>query len=97
LEEVPEDHLPQLYNLAELYVTPSPYEGFGFPLLEAMACGTPVVYANSGSLPEIAGDAGVPVAPTSPDSLAQGRPAESGQQTSPGPRASKTHWRRTES
>jgi len=72
LEDVPEEDLPQLYNLAELYVTPSPYEGFGFPLLEAMACGTPVVYANAGSLPEIAGDAGVAVAPTNPDSLAEG-------------------------
>jgi len=72
LGDVPEEDLPQLYNLAELYVTPSPYEGFGFPLLEAMACGTPVVYANAGSLPEIAGDAGVAVAPSHPDSLAEG-------------------------
>jgi glycosyltransferase involved in cell wall biosynthesis len=72
LEDVPEEDLPQLYNLAELYVTPSPYEGFGFPLLEAMACGTPVVYADAGSLPEIAGSAGIAVAPTNADSLARG-------------------------
>jgi glycosyltransferase involved in cell wall biosynthesis len=72
LEDVPEEHLPQLYNLAELYVTPSLYEGFGFPLLEAMACGTPVVYADAGSLPEIAGSAGMAVAPTNADSLAGG-------------------------
>lgn len=72
LDDVPEEHLPQLYNLAELYVTPSPYEGFGFPLLEAMACGTPVVYADAGSLPEIAGSAGIAVAPTNADSLARG-------------------------
>jgi glycosyltransferase involved in cell wall biosynthesis len=72
VEDVAEDDLPQLYNLAELYVTPSPYEGFGFPLLEAMACGTPVVYADAGSLPEIAGGAGVPVAPGNPVALAAG-------------------------
>jgi len=72
LEDVEEDHLPQLYNLAELYVTPSLYEGFGFPLLEAMACGTPVVYADAGSLPEIAGSAGIAVAPVNTDSLARG-------------------------
>jgi glycosyltransferase involved in cell wall biosynthesis len=72
LEDVPEDHLPGLYNLAELYVTPSQYEGFGFPLLEAMACGTPVVYADAGSLPEIAGSAGLAVPPGDPASLANG-------------------------
>jgi glycosyltransferase involved in cell wall biosynthesis len=72
LEDVHEEDLPQLYNLAELYVTPSPCEGFGFPLLEAMACGTPVVYADAGSLPEIAGSAGIAVAPTDADSLARG-------------------------
>jgi len=72
VEDVAEEDLPLLYNLAELYVTPSPYEGFGFPLLEAMACGTPVVYADAGSLPEIAGGAGVPVAPGNPVALAAG-------------------------
>jgi glycosyltransferase involved in cell wall biosynthesis len=72
LEDVQEEHLPQLYNLAEVYVTPSPYEGFGFPLLEAMACGTPVVYADAGSLPEIAGSAGMAVTPTDADGLAVG-------------------------
>jgi glycosyltransferase involved in cell wall biosynthesis len=72
LEDVQEEHLAHLYNLAELYVTPSLYEGFGFPLLEAMACGTPVVYADAGSLPEIAGSAGIAVAPVNADSLARG-------------------------
>jgi glycosyltransferase involved in cell wall biosynthesis len=70
LEDIPEEHLPLLYNLAELYVTPSPYEGFGFPVLEAMACGIPVVYANAGSLPEIAGTAGIAVTPGDSEGLA---------------------------
>lgn len=69
LEDVPEDHLPLLYNLAEVCVIPSLYEGFGFPLLEAMACGTPVVYADAGSLPEIAGNAGVRVFPCDVNTL----------------------------
>ena len=70
LEDVPEDDLPLLYNLADLCVMPSLYEGFGFPVLEAMACGTPAVYANAGSLPEIAGNAGVQVSPCDVDAFA---------------------------
>lgn len=49
--------LPALYAGAELFVLPSLYEGFGFPPLEAMACGTPVVASNGGSLPEVLGAA----------------------------------------
>ena len=71
LEDVREDDLPQLYSLAEMYVTPSLYEGFGFTLLEAMACGTPAVYAEAGSLPEIAAGAGVGVAPVTAERLAE--------------------------
>ena len=70
LEDVPEDDLPLLYNLADLYVTPSLYEGFGFPVLEAMACGTPAVCAKAGSVPEIVGAAGVQVAPCDVETLA---------------------------
>ena len=54
---MPDDDLVLLYNLASLFVFPSRYEGFGLPLLEAMACSTPVVAANNSSIPEIVGDA----------------------------------------
>ncbi len=53
------EDLPALYNLASVFVYPTLYEGFGLPLLEAMACGTPVVTSNTSSLPEIIGDAGL--------------------------------------
>ena len=49
--------LPALYNLADLFAFPSHYEGFGLPVLEALACGAPVVCTDTSSLPEIAGDA----------------------------------------
>lgn len=51
--------LPALYNLAEYFVFPSLYEGFGLPPLEAMACATPVIVADNSSLPEVVGDAGL--------------------------------------
>lgn len=60
---VSKEDLYQLYNGAELFVFPSLYEGFGLPPLEAMACGTPVVCSNTGSLPEVVGDAGIFVDP----------------------------------
>lgn len=53
---VQDEDLPYLYNLSELFVFPSRYEGFGLPLLEAMACGVPVISSNASCLPEIAGD-----------------------------------------
>lgn len=55
--------LPTLYSAADLLVAPSLYEGFGLTVLEAMACGTPVVTANTTSLPEVAGDAAILVDP----------------------------------
>jgi glycosyltransferase involved in cell wall biosynthesis len=54
---------PSLYRMARCFVYPSRYEGFGLPPLEAMACGTPVVAANSSSLPEVVGEAGFLVDP----------------------------------
>ena len=52
-----DNELVNFYNLADLFVFPSLYEGFGIPPLEAMACGTPVVCSNNSSLPEVVGDA----------------------------------------
>ena len=59
LDDLPEHDLPSIYSLAEIYVMPSLYEGFGLPVLEAMACGTPVVCAAATSLPELVQDAGL--------------------------------------
>jgi glycosyltransferase involved in cell wall biosynthesis len=65
------EDLPALYSLATLFVYPSLYEGFGYPPLEAMACGTPVITSNTSSLPEVVGDAGMLVAPRDTDALAR--------------------------
>ncbi len=58
--------LPALYSNATLFVFPSLYEGFGLPILEAMACGVPVISADNSSLPEVVGDAGVMLAADDP-------------------------------
>jgi alpha-1,3-rhamnosyl/mannosyltransferase len=63
---VPETDLPQLYAQAELFVFPTFYEGFGLPVLEAMASGCPVVASNSSSLPEVIGDAAMTLSPEQP-------------------------------
>lgn len=63
--------LVNLYNLATVYVQPSLYEGFGLPVLEAMASGTPVVSANTGSLPEVCGQSAILVKPNT-DALVSG-------------------------
>lgn len=63
LDYVDEEELPKFYNIADVFVFPSLYEGFGLPVLEAMACGTPVIASNRSSIPEILGDAGIVVDP----------------------------------
>lgn len=61
--------LAKLYEDALLFVYPSLYEGFGFPIIEAMSFGLPVITSNISSMPEAAGDAGILVDPTSPKSI----------------------------
>lgn len=68
---VDEQDLPQLYRGAQLFAFPSLYEGFGLPLLEAMACGVPVVASNVSAMPEVAGDAALLVDPRSEEQLAE--------------------------
>jgi glycosyltransferase involved in cell wall biosynthesis len=67
---VPQELLPRIYASADLLVMPSTVEGFGLPVLEAMACGTPVVSSCAASLPEVADDAALYFDPASPEDLA---------------------------
>ena len=66
-----ESDLPLIYRGADVLVFPSHYEGFGYPPLEAMACGTPVIVSNTSSLPEVVGDTGWLVDPADPDDIAE--------------------------
>ena len=70
LDYVAEFDLPVLYQAAEAFISLSHYEGFGLPILEAMASGTPVVAANCTALPEVVGEAGMLVDPDNPDQAA---------------------------
>ncbi len=70
---IPAEDLPWWYRAAELFVYPSIYEGFGLPVLEAMACGTPVVTSTASKLPEVGGDAPRLVPPEDTDALADAR------------------------
>jgi glycosyltransferase involved in cell wall biosynthesis len=72
LDYVPHEQLPPLYRGAEVFVFPSLFEGFGIPVIEAMACGTPCVVSSHPSLDEACGDAAVRVDPRQPESIAEG-------------------------
>lgn len=70
LDYVSDEDLPYLYNGALAFVLPSLHEGFGVPIIEAMACGTPVITSNCSAMPEVAGDAALLVDPYSVESIA---------------------------
>jgi glycosyltransferase involved in cell wall biosynthesis len=69
---VPDEQLPELYRGASVFAFPSLFEGFGIPVVEAMASGTPVVASSDSSLDEAAGDAAVRADPRSPEAIAAG-------------------------
>lgn len=69
--DITDEQLPIVYNLANVFVFPSYYEGFGLPALEAMACGTPVASSDTSSLPEVIEEAGVFFSPENHKMLAQ--------------------------
>lgn len=71
LQGISDFDMALLYNMTELFVFPSLYEGFGLPVLEAMACGAPVAAANSSSIPEVVGDSAVLFNPLSSDDMRQ--------------------------
>jgi glycosyltransferase involved in cell wall biosynthesis len=68
---VPDSEVPALYRAAGVFTYPSLYEGFGFPPLEAMACGCPVLSSTRGALAEVVGDAAEVIEPEDPDSIAR--------------------------
>ncbi|MEO1093730.1 MAG: glycosyltransferase family 1 protein [Cyanobacteria bacterium J06638_28] len=71
LDYVSPTDLPVMLSQALAFVFPSLWEGFGLPILEAMACGTPVISSNCAAMPEVAGDAALLIDPYNPDALAQ--------------------------
>ncbi len=99
---VPGEDLPYWYSAAAILVMPSFYEGFGLPVLEAMACGTPTIVANTPALTEVAGSAALRIEPTQPRSIARemlrlaSDPALQQELTTTGlARAHTYSWRRT--
>lgn len=66
---ISDERLARLYQRAAVFVFPTLYEGFGLPVLEAMACGCPVITSNTSSLPEVVGDAGILVDPLDPSAM----------------------------
>ncbi len=70
IDNLTDDDLIKLYQSADLFLLPSLYEGFGLPMLEAMACGVPVITSNRTSIPEVVGNAAVMVNPENIDEIA---------------------------
>jgi glycosyltransferase involved in cell wall biosynthesis len=68
-DDINDNALPAVYNLATVLVMPSFYEGFGMPALEAMACGTPTIASDCSSLPEVVGKTGLLIDPHNPKTL----------------------------
>jgi glycosyltransferase involved in cell wall biosynthesis len=71
LSDLPREDVSALYNAASVFVFPSYAEGFGLPIVEAMACGTPVITSRLGAMREVAGDAAALVDPTDTGAIAQ--------------------------
>jgi len=69
---IPDEDLPSLYGHARIFIFPTRYEGFGLPVVEAMACGCPVITSHNSSLPEVAGNAALYVDPERPENIATG-------------------------
>jgi glycosyltransferase involved in cell wall biosynthesis len=99
---LPDDDLPLWYSAAEAFVYPSAYEGFGLPVIEALACGAPTITTDSSSLPEAAGDAALLVPPDNTAALADALerllhdPALQSDLAARGPRqALRFNWRQT--
>jgi glycosyltransferase involved in cell wall biosynthesis len=68
---IPDEDLPLWYNAAGMFIYPSLFEGFGLPVLEAMACGTPVIASNTSSIPEVVGEAGILIPPEEEANIAE--------------------------
>lgn len=90
---VPDADVPALLSGALAFTFPSLYEGFGMPVLEAMACGAPVLAANSSSLPEAAGDAAILADPTDTAAIPQRRCCGWRASRRCGPSCARAGWR----
>lgn len=72
IDYAPDEDMPALYSAADLFVFPTLYEGFGIPVIEAQACGTPVLTSNCSALPEVCGDAAIFVNPYDVEDIGRG-------------------------